>query len=53
MINYDNPNNFKINMYMNKIDIIKIKLLDNQNNLLDMNQVNWQMTFQVDIVEFT
>lgn len=53
MINYDNPNNFKINMYMNKIDMIKIKLLDNQNNLLDMNQVNWQMTFQVDIVEFT
>lgn len=53
MIVYDNPNNFRVNMYMNKIDMIKVKLLDNQNNLINMNQVNWQMTFQIDILSFT
>jgi hypothetical protein len=53
MINYTNPNNFRINMYMDKMESIKIKLLDNMNNLLNMNNVNYQMTLQIDIVQFT
>jgi hypothetical protein len=53
MINYINQNNFRINMYMNKMESIRIKLLDNANNLLNMNNVNYQLTLQIDIVEFT
>lgn len=53
MINYTNNNNFRINMFMDKMESIKIKLLDNMNNLLNMNNVNYQMTLQIDIVQFT
>lgn len=53
MINYTNPNNFRINMYCCKLQSIRVKLLDNQNNLINMNGVNYQMTLQVDIVNFT
>jgi hypothetical protein len=53
MINYTNPNNFRINMYCCKLQSIRVKLLDNQNNLINMNGVNYQMTLQVDIISFT
>lgn len=53
MINYTNPNNFRVNMYCCKLQSIRVKLLDNQNNLINMNGVNYQMTLQIDIVGFT
>lgn len=53
MINYTNPNNFRVNMYCCKLQSIRVKLLDNQNNLIVMNGVNYQMTLQIDIVGFT
>jgi len=53
MINYTNTNNFRINMFCCKMQSIRVKLLDNQNNLINMNGVNYQMTLQIDIVGFT
>ncbi len=53
MINYTNPNNFRINMFCCKLEMIRVKLLDNLNNLINMNGVNYQMTLQIDIVGFT
>ena len=53
MINYTNPNNFRVNMYCCKLQSIRVKLLDNLNNLIVMNGVNYQMTLQIDIVGFT
>ena len=53
MIFYENNNNFRINMWSNKLDSIRIKMLDNLGNLITFNNVNYQLTLQLDIVEFT
>jgi hypothetical protein len=53
MIYYENNNNFRINMWDCKIDSIRIKMIDNYGNLISFNGVNYQLTLQIDIVEFT
>lgn len=53
MIYYSNDNNFRVNMFCCKMNMIRIKLLDNQNNLINLNGTNYQMTLQIDIVGFT
>jgi len=53
IITYQNPNNFRTNLYVNKLDQIQIRILDNESRLVDMNGVNYQMTLQLDCVKFT
>lgn len=53
LVNYVNPNNFRVNMFSCAMNMIKIKLVDNQANLIHLNGVNYQMTIQLDIVKFT
>lgn len=53
IITYENPNNFRTNLYINKLDQIQIRLLDNEARLIDLNGINYQMTLQLDCVQFT
>ena len=43
----------KVKLYSNIFSSINIKLLDQDNNLLDLNYRNYSLTFQFDIVKFT
>jgi hypothetical protein len=52
MIFYENQNGFRVNMYCSHMNRIHIRLLDNLGQLMQMNNVNWQMTLQIDIVSF-
>jgi hypothetical protein len=52
IINYLNPNNFKINTYANVISSIKIQLMDQDGTLLNLNGANWTMTLQFDVIDF-
>jgi len=53
LVTYENPNNFRVNMFSCAMNMIKVKLVDNQANLIHLNGVNYQMTLQLDIVKFT
>jgi hypothetical protein len=53
VITYQNPNNFRTNLYVNKLDQIQIQLLSNDGNLIDLNGINYQMTLQLDCIKFT
>jgi hypothetical protein len=53
LVNYVNPNNFRVNMFSCAMNMLKVKLVDNQANLIHLNGVNYQMTIQLDIVKFT
>ena len=52
IITYLNPNNFKINTYANIISSLKIQLMDQDGNLLNLNGANWSMTLQFDVIDF-
>jgi hypothetical protein len=52
IITYENPNNFRTNLYVNKLDQIQIRLLDNESRLIDLNGINYQMTLQLDCIKF-
>ena len=53
IITYQNANNFRTNLYVNKLDQIQIRILDNESRLVDMNGIQYQMTLQLDCVKFT
>jgi hypothetical protein len=53
IITYENPNNFRTNLYVNKLDQIQIRIVDNEGRLVDMNGIQYQMTLQLDCVKFT
>ena len=52
MITYENTNAYKANLYKNSLTYIKIKIVDQNNNIVDLNGCHWTMTFQLDIVKF-
>jgi len=52
IITYTNTNNFRTNLYVNKLDQIQIRLLDNEARLIDMNGIQYQMTLQLDCIKF-
>ena len=52
IINYLNPNNFKINTYANVLSSLRIQLMDQDGNLLNLNGANWSMTIQFDVIDF-
>jgi len=53
IITYQNPNNFRTNLYVNKLDQIQIRIIDNNGALVDMNGIQYQMTLQLDSIKFT
>ena len=53
IITYQNLNNFRTNLYVNKLDQIQIRILDNESRLVDMNGIQYQMTLQLDCIKFT
>lgn len=53
IIEYNNNNNFRINLFINTFNSIKIKLLDDNGNILDLNGLNFSITLQLDVESFT
>lgn len=52
IITYQNTNNFRTNLYVNKLDQIQIRIIDNNGLLVNMNGIQYQMTLQLDCVKF-
>lgn len=50
---YHNDNKFITNLYSNILNNIEIKLVDQDNNILELNGLDWSITLQLDIVDFT
>jgi len=52
LITYTNPNNFRSNLYINEINNIQIQLLTQDGVLLDLNNQYFNITLQIDIIQF-
>ena len=52
IIEYKNNNNFRSNLFINQISNIIIKLTDQNNNILDLNGLDFFFTIQLDIERF-
>ena len=52
LITYTNPNNFRTNLYINEINNIQIQLLTQDGVPLDLNGQYFNMTLQIDIIQF-
>jgi hypothetical protein len=53
LIEYINNNNFRSNLFVNQINNIRIKLVDDNGNLLNLNGLDFTMTLQLDCERFT
>ena len=53
LIEYINRTNFKTNLFLNRISNIKIKLTDDNGNLIDLNGCHYSLTIQLDVISFT
>ena len=53
LIEYNNTNHFRTNLFINLITFIKIKLTDENGTLIDLNGSNYCITIQLDIEPFT
>ena len=49
---YQNTNNFRTNLFVNTLNKIVIKLVDNNNNIIDLNGLNFNLTVQLDVESF-
>lgn len=49
---YVNDSNFSTNLYVNMLNEIYIKLIDQDNNILNLNGLDWSITLQIDVVNF-
>ena len=52
IIEYINRTNFKTNLFLNRISNIKIKLTDDNGNLIDLNGCHYSLTLQLDVISF-
>ena len=52
LIEYNNTNHFRTNLFINQISTIKIKLTDESGNLIDLNGCHYCITLQLDIEPF-
>ena len=52
MITYLNHNNLKYNLYNNCFNNLRIRLTDQNNNLINLNGCNWSCTVQLEIIKF-
>ena len=53
IIQYNNYNNFRCNLFINTISHIDIILKDEYGNTIDLNGLHFNLTIQLDIVQFT
>lgn len=49
---YENPSNFRSNLYTNVISYLNIMITDQENNVLDLNGLDWSLVLQLDIINF-
>jgi hypothetical protein len=52
LISYENKSQYKTNLYVGELSVLKITLKDNRGNILDMNGCDYTMTLQIDSVPF-
>jgi len=52
LITYTNPNNFRTNLYINEINNIQIQLLTQDGIPLNLNGQYFNITLQIDIIQF-
>lgn len=52
MITYINHNNLKYNLFNNVISSMRLRLTDQNNNLIDLNGCNFSCTIQLEIIKF-
>lgn len=52
LITYTNPNNFRSNLYVNEINNIQIQLLTQDGVPLNLNGQYFNITLQIDIIQF-
>lgn len=52
LINYVNSNNFRTNLFINQINVIKIKLTDEAGKLINLNGCYFTITLQLDVESF-
>lgn len=52
MITFINHNNLKYNLFNNVISTMRLRLTDQNNNLIDLNGCNWSCTVQLEIIKF-
>ena len=52
LIQYQNVNNFRTNLFVNTLNRIVIKLVYNNNNIIDLNGLNFNLTVQLDVESF-
>ena len=53
LIEYINRTNFRTNLFLNRLQKLKIRLTDDNGNLIDLNGCHYTMTLQLDVVDFT
>lgn len=52
LITYKNTSNFKTNLFSNTINYINIRIIDQDNNLVDLNGCFFSLTLQIDVLDF-
>ena len=52
VVNYINTTGIKSNLFTNHISSINIKILDQEDNLIDLNGVHWSIVLQFDIIKY-
>jgi hypothetical protein len=52
LIEYTNYNNFRTNLFINIISLIRIKIVDEDENIIDLNGLNYSLTLQIDVESF-
>ena len=52
IIQYNNLNNYRSNLFKNHLDYIMIKLVDNDENIVHLNGLNFNITIQLDVESF-
>ena len=53
LIEYINRTNFRTKLFLNRLQKLKIRLTDDNGNLIDLNGCHYTMTLQLDVVDFT
>ena len=52
LITFENKSNFQTNLNSNTLSFINIRIIDQDNNLLDLNGCFFSLTLQIDTVDF-
>lgn len=52
LIFYENLGNYKTNLYVGELSLLRIRLMDNDGRLVDMNGCDYNITLQIDSVPF-